>query len=268
MINLQHIKDIIRTLFELEIILGKYKIGDGSDILNFKDLKLLSIEGHEYIVFLYNNRVIKIHRNHLQSIYALNEENVLSLIGIPTKRILMPTDPLYNLNKNIVGYVMVPVFQTGKNIYEESMDSFLNEINIIYCDMNILNEELVLLKDIHPGNAIFNGKIYIVDSGRYVNANVLLSPYIDLDNKNIKMVVKDNNIDEINSFLYRYIMNCILSNLGKSTKISCLMKVKKYFETKSSEMGTTRYIDIVEHECNRNMTVIEYAKTLKNIIDI
>lgn len=253
-INIQNIKDIIRTSLEIEILNNKYKINN-KEIISHKNLKLLDISGHEYLVYLYKNEIIKIHRRHLQRIYSLDEKNIISLSKIKTSRILMPKYPIYNIKGNIEGYSMIPVLEK-KDISQEIMDNFLNEIYIINTDMNILNDKLIMLKDLHPGNVIYNGKIFIVDSGRYLDLN--LQKY----SSDKEHIVKQNNILEMNNFLYSYIMNDLLKKCSKEEKKLYLLSINIYFHNLAINLNTNRYLDVIENTCSRDMTVHEYSKYL------
>ncbi len=64
-------KEIVRTLCEYEILLGKYKIGSSNEVITIKDLSLISIKGREYLVFKYQNKIIKIHKKYFFKIFAL-----------------------------------------------------------------------------------------------------------------------------------------------------------------------------------------------------
>lgn len=271
--QLKNIKDIIRLLSELEIFLKNYKTGN-DEIISIFELKLLSIKGYEYVVFKYKNKVIKIHRKNFIKIDNLNEQNILSLINIPTKRILMPTDPIYSTKGNIVGYAMNLVTEE-KDISNESIDHFLEEMNIIDQDKRMLNENLVLLKDLHIGNAIYNDQINIIDSGRYINTTVFCPNYINdhmrliiegKDRKRLNDYIQTNNTTQVNNFLYKYIMQTILSKNTTKEKSVLLSKIHMYLEQLSTEMNTKSYIDIIEYISSKNMTVKEVAKQLQKKI--
>lgn len=252
-INFQNIKDIIRTSLEIEILNNKYLINN-QELISPKDLKLLNISGHEYIVYLYKDEVIKIHRKHLQKIYSLDEKNIISLSKIKTSRILMPKHPIYNIKGTIEGYTMLPILEK-KNISTETMDKFLNESYYINSDIDILNNNLVLLKDLHSGNVIYNGKIFIVDSGRYLALN--LKKY-----SSDKEIVKENNILEMNNFLYSYIIDDLLKKYSREEKKLYLSRINMYFQNLALNLNTNKYLDVIENTCSRDMTVHEYSKYL------
>ncbi len=263
--NIQILKDIIRFLIELKVLIKCYKIEDIT--FSIFNLKLIDISGHEYIVFQYEDKIIKIHRNHLVAIDNLNEQNIISFIGIPTQRILMPTYPIYDTKDKIAGYAM-PVISGETDISSISMDHFLNEAHIIDRDKDLLSQKLILLKDIRKGNTIYNGKLFIVDSGRYININVMsscLNPDIsDLfkmeDIDTIRNYIYRNNNSQINRFLYEYVMGTVLNEYDSSM---CLYKISQYFQYLSKELSVYNYIDLIEQISNRNMTIKEFATQLK-----
>ena len=278
--KIQNIENVIRSLFELGILLEHYKIGNSRDIISIFDLELLSISGHEYIVFKYKDKILKIHRKHFVYINNLDEQNILSLIGIPTKRILMPIAPLYNIKGNIEGYVMDEVTKKG-NISNESMDHFINEVRYIQNDKDLLSSKTILLDDFHLYNAIYDGKINIVDSGRYVNLTHVLpywvlpqqyknieDAFINKDVDNLRKFAYDFNNEKFNKFIYSYIMNTVLADEGEYPRLMYLSKIKQYFINMANKIGTYSYLDVIENISSKNMTVEEFAKTLKKNADI
>lgn len=266
----KNIKDILRSLAEIEILRKKYKIGN-KEIISVFDLKLLSIKGHEYIVFKYENKVIKIHRKYFVGIHNLDQQNILSLIGIPTKRILLPTDPIYDLEENnIEGYAM-DLITDEKDISSETVNHLLEEMSIIYSDKNLLSEKGILLRDLHNGNAVYNDKINIIDSGRYINTNVYcpnyISDYLSLLLKSNNQVlleeyIGENNTRQVNNFFYKYIMETVLYKVTNTEKIAYLSKISAYLKYLSKEMDTQNYLNIIESISNKEMTVEELAKKL------
>lgn len=278
--NIQNIEDVIRSLFEFGMLLKHYKIGNSSDSISILDLELLSISGHEHIVFKYKDKIVKIHRKHFVYINNLDEQNILSLIGIPTKRILMPTDPLYNIKGNIEGYVMNEVTKK-ESISNESMDHFIDEARIIQSDKDLLSLKTILLDDFHVNNAIYNGKINIVDSGRYVNLTHVLpywvlpqqyqnieAAFINKDVDKLRAFAYDFNNEKFNKFIYSYIMDTVLDCKDTYSRLMYLSKIRQYFINMADEIGTSSYVDVIETISNKNMTVEEFAKTLKKNADI
>ncbi|MBO5096266.1 MAG: hypothetical protein J6B98_05280 [Bacilli bacterium] len=274
----RYMKDIVRFLLELEGLIDKYKIGNDPNIISLKDLKLLNIHGNEYVIFKYLDKVVKIHRRKFVDIDNLDEQNILSFINLPTKRILMPTDALYDIDGRIKGYVM-DFIDNEKSLSNESMDHILNEARIIEEDKKILDEKGILLQDLHEGNAMYNGKINIVDSGRYINTNVMLPTYMYLTDKtlmkslkksdleNLKEKVIKTNTLQVNYFIYRFIMNSILDNSDDFEMYTYMSRVLEHFNEYTEKLKTTSFVDVMESECSKDMTVEEYVKTLMKKVD-
>ena len=275
----RYMKDIVRFLLELEGLIDKYKIGNDPKIISLKDLKLLNIHGNEYVIFKYLDKVVKIHRRKFVDIDNLDEQNILSFIELPTKRILMPTDALYDIDGRIKGYVM-DFIDNEKSLSNESMDHILNEARIIEEDKKILDEKGILLQDLHEGNAMYNGKINIVDSGRYINTNVMLPTYMYLTDKtlmkslkksdleNLKEKVIKTNTLQVNYFIYRFLMNSILDNSDDFEMYTYMSRVLEYFNEYTEKLKTTSFVDVMESECSKDMTVEEYVKTLMKKVDM
>lgn len=267
----RYIEDVVKYLFELEDLIDKYKIGD--NIISFKDLKLLNINGKEYLVFKYHDKVIKIHRKKFVDIDNLDEDNILSFMKLKTKRILMPTDILYSIDDKIKGYVM-DYINNKKSLLNESMEHILDEAKLIEEDKKILDENRILLQDLHEGNAIYNGKINIIDSGRFVNTTIMLPTYMFLSDEtymrpykrsdldNLKEKVIETNSLQINHFIYRFIMNAVLEKKSDFEKNIYMQNGLTYFKEQSKKLNTDSFIDVIEHEYSKDMTVEEYGKTL------
>ena len=273
------IKDIVRFLLELEGLIDKYRIGDSTDVISLKDLKLLNIQGNEYVIFKYLDKAVKIHRKKFIDIDNLDEHNILSFTKIPTKRILMPTDALYNIDGRIEGYVM-DFIDNEKSLLNESMHHILNEARIIEEDKKILDEEGILLQDLHEVNAMYNGKINIVDSGRYINTNIMLPTYMYLIDKTLmkpmnrkdlldlkEKVIKTNSL-QINYFIYRFIMNAVLENSDDFEIYTYMGRIAEHFQELCDKLKTNSFVDIMERECSKDMTVLEYGKTLMKKVDM
>lgn len=268
----RYIKDIIKYLLELEELCNKYRINNDK-IISFKDLKLLNIHGNEYVVFKYNDKIIKIHRKNFVDIDNFDKDNILSLIGIPTERILMPTDIVYNIENNPKGYVMDYV-NNKKSIANESIRHIIDESRMIENDKKILDEKRIVLQDLHEGNAIYNGNIYIVDSGRFINTNIMLPTYMFLfdgnnmrlfrrsDIKELNKMIIQTNSSQINYFIYRFIMNAILEKKSDFEKYIYMKECLSYFKESKEKLKTDSFVDVIEKEISSDMTVEEYGKTL------
>lgn len=274
-----NIKDIIRSLLEIDMILEEYRIGNSKSTITVKDLKIYNMRGREYLVFKYKDKVVKIHRKRFIDIDNLDEQNIKSFIDLPTKRIIMPTDPLYNIDGIIEGYVM-DFIDGEKSIGDESMQHLIEEMVLLDEDKKILDEKGILLQDLHENNAIYNGKINLIDSGRYINTSIMLPTYMYLVDKvymqrlskeellNLKERIIKTNTSQLNTFLYRFIMQTDLGEIDDFEKLIILKKVGQFFKNMAVEMKTESYIDVLEKECDTSMTVKEFAHKLQKEADI
>ena len=128
--------------------------------------------------------------------------------------------------------------------------------------MNTLNDKLIILKDLHPKNVIYDGKIFIVDSGRYLDTNIKNPFNLEEKNKSLPELVKENNLYEINYFLYNFIMNKLLKEYSKEEKNIYLSKINVYLKNLAQQMETNSYLNVIESICSRNMTVYEFSEYL------
>lgn len=138
---------------------------DGS-MLDINKIKFLSDRGSEFIVYRYLDTVIKIYKKDYKfSHLSLKELN--NLKNIPTQRILLPTGALLNNNHELIGYKMP--FITGERcIDNDSVSAFFKELEILKQDLDLLCSKSIILMDINLFNTIYNGHIYLIDSGNYL----------------------------------------------------------------------------------------------------
>ncbi len=253
--NIQDLKDLICTSFDYKIALKKYTINHKMPFFSVSDMQLINIEGREYIVFFYQGVIVKIHRYFRQKIYALEEENVKSLISLQTKRILLPKEPVYDDEGNISGYTMSPILN-WKEITTMSMETFLNENNLIDEDLEYLSESFVKLDDIRPHNTLYNGKLYFIDSGRFkriTNEKERTKEEYEL--------IRQRNIAKYNEFVCDYLLYALMK--GEKKEHKTLYKIKEYLLEYASLEKQKKLIDVIKKDCNKESTLLEYAKDLK-----
>lgn len=139
-------------------------------------------EGDETFVYKFGKYVYKIYKP-LCLKQRLGEQGVEYLSKIDTKRILMPTDKIYE-NDRFNGYVMPYIRSCNKEIIKRSkMKDILSELEILKEDLIKLKDNNVTLNDIHIDNYIFNKSMYFVDPGSYEVADKLSSRYIEILNR-------------------------------------------------------------------------------------
>lgn len=158
---------------------------DGSPLYTNK-IEFLSDQGSEFIVYKYLDLVIKIYRKNYQlSHLSLEELNILK--NIRTQRILLPTGTLWNSNHELIGYKM-PLITGEKCIDDDSVSIFLEELEVLKQDLDLLCNNSIILRDINLSNTIYNGHIYLTDPGNYsvdeldkiiYCANIIASPTME-----------------------------------------------------------------------------------------
>lgn len=228
----------------LTIIPDKLKLSNGN-IISSSDLILLSKIGKEYIVFKYKDKVIKIYRDLRENInkQSFMPVKIKDIMVVKTERILMPDDIVYDLDDNAVGYSQDLVLEE-KDINNILIDKFIEELNYIDNDIDNLNHKNILVNDSHSDNVMYNGKIYIIDVGKYTIS--LLTPYYS---------IVHHNILEFNQLI-----SSLFSKANITKYEYC--KLYSYLKKMSYKIGTERFLDVIEEYANRNMTLEEYVYNL------
>lgn len=223
---------------------NKLRLGNGTIILS-SDLILLSEIGKEYIVFRYKNNVIKIYRNLDDNINKekFREDKIKDFMVLNTKKILMPNDVVYDLDNNAIGYSQDAIFYE-KDINNILMDNFLEELNFIDSDIDILDNKYILISDCHADNVMYNGKIYVVDIGKYEISR--LTPYY---------AIVHHNILQFNELIASIIAK---SNITEDE----YYKIYSYLKRMSYKIGTEKFLDVIEKYANKNMNLKEYTYSL------
>jgi len=138
---------------------------DGSP-LDSNKIEFLSNRGSEFTVYKYLDSVIKIYKKDYK-LSHLSLEELNTLKNILTQRILLPTGTLWNSNHELIGYKM-PYIANEKDIGCTSLCDFFKELEILKQDLELLCNNLIILRDINLSNTIYNGHIYLIDSGNYL----------------------------------------------------------------------------------------------------
>ncbi len=164
-----------------------------------KNLELISKIGSEFFVYKYGNNVVKIYKENYNGKH-LSLEKMKYLMSIPTKRILMPNDIVFDKNGNMIGYQM-PLVENKKDIKNEKVETILQEIRLLEHDVAMLSDKNVVLIDVGLENTIFNGKINIIDPCNFsVNNFEEVKDYISLEypNDSEKQVILKWNFSKMN----------------------------------------------------------------------
>lgn len=143
----------------------------GDKLLEFTDEELDYMyldEGNESEVFRYHDSALKIYKEFCFK-ERLTEEDVLGLIGIPTKRILMPKEVIRDADTlEFIGY-SVPYIEKypSRCIPRMKMNEFLDELDVIHSDVDTLSSRHIDIEDLHVDNILYNGKFFIGDPGSF-----------------------------------------------------------------------------------------------------
>lgn len=135
-------------------------------LLDNNKIEFLSDKGSEFMVYKYLDFVIKIYNKDYQ-LSHLSLEELNTLKDIPTQRILLPTETLWNKNHELIGYKM-PLIIGEKSIDNDSVPAFFEELEVLRQDLELLCIHFIILRDINLSNTIYNGHIYLVDPGNYL----------------------------------------------------------------------------------------------------
>lgn len=143
----------------------------GEEEVSFSPLELRSMyigEGLEGKVFRYGDKALKIYAEECEK-SRLEEETASKLIGIPTKRILLPGELIRDPESlKFRGYVTQFISSRSKlEIPEMNMGKFLDEVSILEDDILMLSDRNVELYDFTWDNFLYNGSIYFCDPGGF-----------------------------------------------------------------------------------------------------
>lgn len=169
-------------------------------------------EGNEGTAYIWKDKVLKIYKPFC-STDRLNEEEALYLSKIPTQRILLPIDLVYDENHKFIGYTTKFInnhnFEVIKNFPASRIKK---ELEIIREDIFLLSEKNVSLEDFRIDNFALEDGFYIIDPGTYKIVN---QPKSRIFLENIKLFNK-------------FFVEDILLRIRKFTKIQ-QNRVKEIF---------------------------------------
>lgn len=139
---------------------------ENGSLLDINKLLFLTNKGSEFSVYKYSDLVVKIYKaNYKLSHLSLEEFRILK--NILTHRILLPTDFLFNNSDELIGYMM-PYIAGKKSLLPDLVSNLFNELEILKEDLDLLSSNLIILRDINVENTIYNGHLYLIDSGNYM----------------------------------------------------------------------------------------------------
>lgn len=199
-------------------------------------------DGCEADVYRYNiNTALKIYKeNDFER--KLDEKTTLELMRINTKRILLPTEIIYDDQGNMIGY---------KKDFKENYNHALNRIqgSKLSEEFSMLKEDALLLasygfiiSDLHRDNMIYDGSLYLTDPGSYEK----------IEDKTINPTIY--NIESLNGLIVDdiigYDLRDFLSMRRANVITTDLRKYKEY-------LG-----DVIKEDLEKSKTLRAYTKSL------
>ena len=148
----------------MRILLGDELLEFDQETLDYMFLD----EGNESEVFRYGDSVLKIYKDYCVK-ERLGEEDVIYLSKIPTKRILMPREVIRDADTmEFMGYSMPFIYKYPRDVLMRiKMNHFLDELDVIHSDLELLAEHHVDVEDIHIDNVLYNENFFIGDPGSF-----------------------------------------------------------------------------------------------------
>lgn len=99
-------------------------------------------EGKEGTTYIWNDKVLKIYKPY-SSISRLSEQEALYLSKIPTKRILLPLDIIYDENHNFIGYTTKFILNHNCAIINQlPVSKIKEELELVKEDIFMLSEKM------------------------------------------------------------------------------------------------------------------------------
>lgn len=148
----------------MRILLGDELLEFDQETLDYMFLD----EGNESEVFRYGDSVLKIYKDYCVK-DRLGEDDVIYLSKIPTKRILMPREVIRDADTmEFIGYSMPFIYKYPRDVLMRiKMNHFLDELDVIHSDLELLAEHHVDVEDIHIDNVLYNENFFIGDPGSF-----------------------------------------------------------------------------------------------------
>ncbi len=173
------------------------KIIINNELITFSDEELdywYLGEGNEGTVYIWKDKAIKIYKPYCRT-DRLSEEEALFLSKIPTKRILLPIDIVYDENNNFIGYTTKFIQNRNREIIKSlSLSTIKKELEIIKEDIFLLSNRGVSLEDFYYDNFALDDGFYMIDPGTYI--------IVDYDKRKVYL----ENIKLYNEFFLKDIL--------------------------------------------------------------
>lgn len=197
--------------------IGKEKV----DLSKNKLDDLFVNKGFEGSVYVYKKEAIKLYSDKLKYRKKLTESEVLKLRKIPTKRILLPVNPIYDEWNDFVGYSTEFKIEAPKERIGLLPIGYLKEQLIeLKEDIKLLSESHVRMDDLNLGSLLMtqNG-LFLCDPGAY-RIDVNSSPE----------VLEKANIEDVNYFFSQLVFyHCLKLTKNEKVKLSKVFPIKKEY---------------------------------------
>ena len=178
-------------------------------------------KGFEGSVYVYKKEAIKLYSDKLKYRKKLTESEVLKLRKIPTKRILLPVNPIYDEWNDFVGYSTEFKIEAPKEKIGLLPISYLKEQLIeLKEDIKLLSERHVRMDDLNLGSLLMtqNG-LFLCDPGAY-----------RIDKNSSSEVLEKANIEDVNYFFLQLVFyHCLKLTKTEKEKLSKLFPIKEEY---------------------------------------
>ena len=193
-------------------------------------------------VYKFDKEVYKINKEICLK-YRLDEDSVNYLSKIPTKRILLPKESIYDENYEFNGYTMKYIKSNKKDdIKNITISKLLKELKTIKNDLLLLKDNNVFIDDLCEDNFIYNNGIYLIDPGSFEINKERSKEYIEIINREI-----------MHDFIIKYV-------LFRSYKLN-IKQIRKLYEL----FPLNEYLsDILNKESNKKQLINEYTDRIIN----
>ena len=182
-------------------------IGDNFVELSEEELKKLFVgAGHESVVYGYGDQALKIY-NSGNIPGRLGVIDILGMVNIPTQRILLPKDIIKDADTLEFKGFSRNLISNSWSIYAipyVSMKRFLDELELLETDMKTLADNHVFVDDLVSENALYNGELYVCDSGRF-----------SLRRDSKAGMILESNIGQLNGFVLDELFHLVPLDYGK-----------------------------------------------------
>ena len=163
-------------------------------------------EGMEATIYRLDSKVLKIYKDYSQK-ERLDYDEAAILSKIPAKKYLLPLEPIYDVDRNFIGYTaLYKDKHMFKYLAQMPLNAFAGELDDLVSDTNLLGMNAISIEDLTYDNTIFDGHIAICDVGSFTTNDFSLD------------TLKQDNYDKLNTYICEEILaNCV--SLTRKQKI-------------------------------------------------